>query len=111
MSAPMPMTEQRLAEIEARTDAATPGPWEWRAGWKDEPVDYETFESPGYYENPELHGPGQDEHILSCGEYDIVSGEKPKQIANSRFIANAREDVPALLAEVKRLRAKLPEGA
>ena len=59
----MAMDEKRLAEIEARVDASSPGPWTWK----------------------------------DCGA----------RARDHEFIANAREDVPALVAEVRRLRTSL----
>lgn len=74
-----PLTAEQLAEIKARAEAATPGPWKRfhmdRFSINNEPLE---------------------KHI--CG----VSQESEHDAA---FIAHAREDVPALLAEVERLRA------
>ena len=82
------MTPAQLEEIRARCDAATPGPW------------------------------------ISC-EVESVSGRRlyvragslligetwyaddREQVRNNEFVANARADVPALLAEVERLRSAL----
>jgi hypothetical protein len=83
MTAPIP--ELDLGAIKARADAATPGPWEagercvWQAGMLNTAeiaVDCE-------------HGNG--------GIQRHVDAE---------FVAHARTDVPALLAEVKRLRER-----
>jgi hypothetical protein len=66
------MTEDKLKEIRARCEAATPGPWGVRID-KDSlfPVQYSGWVG---YEN-----------------------------ADAEFIANAREDIPMLLAEIERL--------
>lgn len=72
-----------LEAISARAEAATPGPW-------------------AYVDN------GFDGYIMSASEHLIVGGEPAEgriepDDPNADFIAHAREDVPALLAEVKRL--------
>lgn len=76
----MVMTEAQLAEIEARANAATPGPWT---------ADNE-------YDEPAVVGPDNRDLALFV-ETD----------ADAAFLANARTDVPALVAEVRRLRAEL----
>lgn len=81
------MTEQQLDEIEARTNAATPGPWQGRA---------------------ELAS-----HIVCTapkdGTYSVLWNAEWATEADAAFTAHAREDVPALLAEVRRLRAAMEE--
>lgn len=79
-----PMTQERLDAIQARVDGATGGPW-------------------GCY------GDGAHE-VFDAGEYsdgdrgEVVAAVIDK-LSDAVFIAEAREDIPALLAEVKRLRA------
>lgn len=73
------MTDEELKAIEERANAATPGPWR-----------------------------GFDTGVLS-GPRWVVGNEESRQfynLADGRFIAHAREDVPALIAEVRRLRAE-----
>ena len=72
-----------IEAIEARVNAAAPGPWV-------------------YVDN------GFDGYIMSASEYLIVGGEPAEgriepDDPNADFIAHSREDIPALLAEVKRL--------
>jgi hypothetical protein len=73
------MTEQDLAAIEARANAATAGPWEathqYYACWS--------------LDGPEANGPDM-----------MPEGD-------ATFIANARTDVPALVAELKAYRRAL----
>ena len=77
------MTDERLAEIKARCDAATPGPWQpWCRDFH--------FVRPA---NPEMAGP-----IL------LLTGTNK---ADSQFAAHARADIPALLAENAALRARV----
>jgi len=77
-----------LDAIEARAKAATPGPWNYehdtelekgcRCGSCLEPIDGRM--------------------IVESRKHDMVA------VADARFIAHAREDVPALIAELRRLR-------
>jgi len=82
-----PLTDEQLAAIQTRADAATPGPW-----WADS---HEIYAGP--------------DGIPALGEWvaeTCVAGELERSEANGRFVGAAREDVPALLAEVHRLRAE-----
>lgn len=78
-----PLTPERLAEIREREQAATPGPWTAHEEW------------PGSV----FHG--GDTNLLPIAR---TTGRMAE--ANERFIAHAREDVPALLAELDRVRAE-----
>ncbi|MER5678634.1 hypothetical protein ABT081_17005 [Streptomyces sp. NPDC002238] len=87
---PDPMTPEREAEIRAREQAATPGPWE---------------ECPSY---------GTDFYAYLGGSYlrgvgSLTFGEGEDAEADRAFTLNARQDVPALLAEIKRLRVELAD--
>lgn len=94
------MTKIDLDEIEARALAATPGPWSVC------PMDMYIF--------------GGDGHMVAsnCPTEDAwqvrgfgaeKAGQRPEgsQDANAAFIASAREDIPQLIAEVRRLQAQL----
>lgn len=80
-----PMSEQRLAEILARVEAAAPGPWE--------------------SDGAEFYGT-----LAGVLMIDLWVGETldiddlPQSEANAAFVAAARTDVPELVAEVQRLR-------
>jgi hypothetical protein len=75
------MTDEELARIEALANAATPGPWEVRA-------------------HDDLFAvKGQSGWVASM-DADTSAADA----SNSEFIAAARDAVPALVAEVKRLR-------
>lgn len=81
------MTDAELAEIEARANAARKGPWLLSNDPRAPNDDFQEY----FVEGPkEPHG--------RVGRWGF---------ADAAFIASAREDVPALLAEVKRLRAEL----
>lgn len=77
------MSDDRLAEIEAREAAATPGPWHR--------LDF------AHDANDVWIGPSF-RNVIAQVVPDDAS-------ADAAFIAHAREDVPWLLAEVRRLRA------
>ena len=77
----------RLDEIEARADAATPGAWEWH---------------PYMGSGATLAKPNHPFHELNILK---TTDDWPPVAADAEFIAAARTDVPALLAEVRRLQA------
>ena len=86
------MNEQELQEIEERANKATPGPW------------MEVAESGEWW----IAGPDASENFVMATN----ASENILQ-ADIDFIAHARADVPALIAEVRSLRAKraVPVGA
>ena len=80
----MPLTEKELAEIEQRTEKATPGPW-----------------------SAVEHGNTIKSHAIVAVNKDIsivpiAAGISPKT-ENATFIAHSRTDIPTLLAEIRRL--------
>jgi hypothetical protein len=83
------MTELDLDEIEARANAATPGPWE------------------AYFT---LHG---DPMVVEQGQGPFGAVTLPSTApddygkANAEFIAHAREDIPALVQRVRELEQTL----
>lgn len=94
-----------LEAIEARANAATPGPWGSGPLITGDKGDYVVW----YGRDAE----GQRRYIGAAGglwapvcppDAEIVF---QAEIANAAFIAAAREDVPALVAEVRRLRQLL----
>lgn len=90
------MTDERLSEIAARAEKATPGPWELDKH-------YQCF----------IWGPhmqmvaddGMDEAGTLTRMRGVGANLPLKQ--NGEFIAASRQDIPELLAEVKRLRKAL----
>jgi hypothetical protein len=82
---PQALSAGRLAEIEAREQAATAGPW-----WTDRLAESDGSESVGV-------DAGDDNWIVPCQDLDPADAE---------FMAHARVDVPALLAEIRRLTAQ-----
>ncbi|MCG7345364.1 hypothetical protein MHZ92_14590 [Sporosarcina sp. ACRSL] len=76
------LTTEQLEAIRKRAEAATVGEWE--------------------YFNPRLYS----HSIVKSGDIDGRSIAKEiSREADGEFIAHAREDIPALLAEVERLQA------
>lgn len=88
------LTNEQLEAIRKRVEAATPGPWNWRK------LDGEPFET----EMPSLVSPEGDVMDFGyCATFYPVQGTPPED-ADAEFIAHAREDVPALLAEIEHLK-------
>ncbi len=85
-----------LEPIKARAEAASPGPWFWNSydgifrgkGEESEPVAWIDH----LRNDDKLHGD------------DIYGPRRDEAHANARFVEAAREDIPALIAEVERLR-------
>ena len=84
------MTEQDLAAIEARANAATPGPWVYDGGG-------------GRHKQRVLATRAPDGVVMDNEPY------YPQMVApaDQEFCAAARTDVPAMVAEVRRLRGAL----
>lgn len=76
--------ERRINEITARINAASPGPWKAMLEGRD-------------------HMSGSSCITMPTGGIDIDGASD----ADIEFIANAREDVPYLVSEIKRLAALL----
>lgn len=84
------MTDQELQAIEERANAATPGPWKAN----ESHYDFAVF----------APHPSESGNTLIA---QIDGGISTDSERDADFIAAAREDVPALIAEVRDLRAKL----
>lgn len=83
------MTEEQLREIEARAAAATQGPW------------FEQYEYDGGRTVAMIRST---DTTFCVNRAAHVDGNPCEQmLANGIFIAHAREDVPALVAEVRLL--------
>lgn len=80
------MTEEQLAKLERLANAATPGPWETNEDWTHE-----------------IHASGRG---ILIG--NVPRGPEPYgRAGDAAFIAASRSAVPALVAEVRRLRELL----
>ena len=92
------MTDNWLEQIEARANAATPGPW-----------DYDGMHN-------EIHAyVAKEAWLIICDEYVVGDGPTLDEFghhenANFRFIAHARADIPRLIAEVRALRTQVAIG-
>jgi hypothetical protein len=79
-----------LDEIDARAEAATEGPW-YHGG--DKAVARQMFEP---------------HELIVSPNYPLIEFEPSDQgVADAKFAAHARTDVPILVAEIKRLHAAL----
>lgn len=82
------MDDKQLAEIEARTWAATQGPWRWH--WRRDDSHW-----PGsIFAEPRT---GHAYAVAMCPRYGKESFE-----ADAEFIAHARQDIPDLIAELRK---------
>ena len=89
-----PLTDAELDAIEARVEAATPGPW----------TSAYHFCSP--YKKQELR------MLFGSDGRSLVRGARNYAMlttTDAHFVTAARTDVPRLVAEVRRLRALLGE--
>jgi hypothetical protein len=83
-----PLTDQQLTDIDARAKGATPGPW-CTDSWE-------------IYQGTEYE-PGISQWI---GETCRGTSSPEQDRADAEFVAHARTDVPALLAEIRDSRAE-----
>jgi hypothetical protein len=89
----------------------TPGPWHWTNGTDD--IDIATYNSPGFYDNPQLMAavaPG--DYIVGCDEYWTIGpvGERETQIANALLMAAAPDLLAALELFIKQWNACGPNS-
>ncbi|WP_030462058.1 hypothetical protein [Kitasatospora sp. NRRL B-11411] len=113
MDVPEPLTEEELAGIEELLAATTPGPWYVRSLDDDHAmclVAVSTVPDTGLGER----WPDFDHHeivaatLVQQPRYVDVVDERWDE--NAAFIAGARQDVPRLVAEVRRLNRLLAAG-
>ena len=89
------MTQAELDALKALADAATPGPWEVEQ-----------------HSGILCNGTPSTCAVLSSSECDMASfGDSEQALADAAFVAAARAAVPALIAEVERLREELDDYA
>lgn len=94
------MTESKLKAIEERAEKATPAPWQHGFDDGSGRVTKDADWPQGAYI---VRG---DDTIVTGGNFEgIACGVE--ELADADFIAHARQDVPALIAEVRRLREVL----
>nr|WP_063818120.1 hypothetical protein [Herbidospora sakaeratensis] len=113
MEAAGPMTDEELAAIEELVEASTPGPWHVRLLHDDWAMSLVAVST-----TPDT---GRGERRPEFGHHEIVAAtliQQPRYAdvadgrwdENARFIAEARQHVPQLIAEVRRLRRLLAES-
>jgi len=98
-----PLTDEELAAIKARAEAATVGPWYVQSTTAcflnihggDRTTDGRFLAQMGY-------DPPANDAYFDDGEPQYDGADR-----DADFIAHARTDVPALVAEVKRLRGEV----
>ena len=94
-----PMTDERLAEIEARANAATSGQWE------------ACGQERGGCECGMIWSRSAGALVMEAIQFHPALNEPARSEAqmklNALFVAHARADVPDLCAEVKRLREEV----
>ena len=107
MDTPNPLTDEELSEIEERARAATPGPWHVRQLDDDFAMSLVAIGTVPDTGASERWQDFDHRHIVAATlvqqpRYVDVADERWDENAN--FIANARQDVPRLIAEIRRLR-------
>jgi hypothetical protein len=87
-----PLSLEDLAEIESRCQAATPGPWQVLS---DPQVSCAWLNAAS----------GEDDAAIALFDYRCMDAN----LANARFAATAREDLPRLAVEVRQLRLRVQQ--
>jgi len=90
-----PLTDQQLDDIETRatSEHLTPGPWK---------VEWDYCDCSEY-------GCGHGKFAVAFGPFTWIESRDGVITTDAEFAAHAREDVPALLADLRRARAELAE--
>lgn len=89
------LTPTEMAAIEQRAEAATPGPWQVERNHNGLLIG--------------ISSPSQMKHDLDFlfTFYARISRRLSQEELNAEFIVHAREDIPKLIAEIKRMQAKI----
>lgn len=98
-----------LAEIKARTEAATPGPWTPSRGATPDGQYLATSKADkAEFLNLSLNDDKSELWLLDSGDaIPAVTGDGPNSEANAEFIAHAREDIPKLVGVIEDIQAEL----
>lgn len=107
-----PLREDHLAAIKARVAKATPGPWTYEVNDRASTGSAHFAVKTAYAHPKHPHSPRYITFMCGgLGESRYLRHPKPEDYredpdtkVDTDFIAHAREDVPALVAEVERLR-------
>lgn len=102
----IPLSDEELAAIEARAASATPGPWK---------SELDIFDPEGQAivacfsdEGINVLGMLETDERAPTGPLDDAweRARASQEMKDATFCAHAREDIPRLLAEIRRLRGK-----
>jgi hypothetical protein len=107
------LTPEQVAEIRARAAAATKGPWGFYDGdnYADVAADLKLTSPASYSYRQQIAKLEDDNYWDDAAHEDHDDERAPEQMrANAAFIAHARQDVPALVAEIDALRGELAEA-
>jgi hypothetical protein len=85
------MTDERIAEIEARANAATKGPWVTHS--MNDACVYADFAEEG--------------RIIDCRWQPVCGIDAFAASRNGRFVAHARTDIPDLIAALRAARERI----
>lgn len=100
MSDITPLSDDELSTIEQRAEAARPAPWEALIEGRDACGGADFIRIGGFDDDqPDMYI----QHYLGVSEVPVAA-------ADLDFIAHARQDIPRLVAEVRRLRAATEGG-
>jgi hypothetical protein len=110
MTSSKPLTDGELAAIEELADTATPGPWFVRQLDDEDAMSLVAISTVPDTDRAERWPDFDHREIVAATliqqpRYVDVADER--WITNAKFIANARQDIPRLIAEIKRLRRQL----
>ena len=94
------LPEVEIAKIEQRADSASPGPWQAFIEGRDHTSGDTIIRMGGL----DMSMPDMYVHFSSSGPTTV-----PVPDADLDFIANARQDIPRLVREVRRLRDLLSD--
>ena len=95
MTDPVPIPDQELDEIEQRAHAASPAPWEAFIEARDHTAGEDFIRIGGFDDaQPDMYI----QHYLGATSVRVPATDLD-------FIAHARQDIPRLVAEIRRLRA------
>jgi len=100
MTDPVPIPYEELDEIEQRAHAASPTSWEAFIEARDHTAGDDVIRSGGFDDaQPDMYI----QHYLGASSVRVPA-------ADLDFIAHARQDIPRLVAEIRRLRAVTEGG-
>ncbi|MEO7895882.1 MAG: hypothetical protein ABIR65_01165 [Pseudolysinimonas sp.] len=99
------ITDEQIAEWKRLAEAATPGPWRW-SDWNATYGTLESDERLTLTGNDARHPEAQSAKRGIGGRHVLYVVDAPVT-ANAAFITTSRTAVPALIAEIERLRADI----